>query len=70
MNKVHRSELLVVGNVTITAVERVERYVMSGNEGCFVFFSKRPVGVTLESPDGSCDFDWEDCNPEAGLGLD
>ena len=70
MNKVHRSEPLVVGNVTITAVERVERYVTSGNEGSLVFFSKRPVEVTVESPDGSCDFDWEDWNSEAGLGLD
>ena len=69
MYKVHRSGLLVITNVTITAVGRVGRYVLSGNEGSFVF-SKRPVGVTVESPNGSYDFAWEDCNPEAGLGLD
>lgn len=70
MSKVHSSEPLLVGNVTITAMERVDRYVTSGNEGSFVFFSKRPVGVTVESPDGSWDFDFEDWNSEAEPGVD
>ncbi len=70
MNKVHSGEPLVVGAVTITPIERVERYRTSGNGGFFVYFSKKPVRVTVESPDGSWDFDLEDWNSEAEPGLD
>ncbi len=48
MNKVHVGEPLVAGEVTITPMERVERYRTSGKRGFFVYFSKKPVRVTVD----------------------
>lgn len=70
MNKIHSGEPLVVGEVTITPMERVERYRKSGKRGLFVYFSKLPVRVTVDSPQGSWDFELEDWNPGAGPGTD
>lgn len=64
MNKVYSGEPLVVGEVTITPVERVERHRTSGKRGFSVYFSKKPVRVTLSSPEGSWDFDLEEWNSE------
>ena len=69
MNKIHSGEPLVVGEVTITPIERVERYRTSGKTGFFVYFSKKPVRVTVDSPEGSLDFDLEDWNSEAELNM-
>ena len=60
MNKVHNGQPLVVGEVTITTVERVERNSTSGKRGFFSYFSKQPVRVTVDSPEGSWDFYLED----------
>ena len=65
MNKVQSGVPLVVGEVTITPVERVERRHTIDERGLFVSFSKKPVGVTVDSPVGSWVFDLEDWNPEA-----
>ena len=70
MNKVHVGEHLVVGEVTITAMERVERYRTSGKKGFVFYFSKKPVRVTVDSPEGSWDFDLEDWNSEAAVVVD
>ena len=70
MNKVHSGKPLVVGEVTITPMERVERYRRSGKRGFFVYFSKKPVRVTVDSPEGNWDFDLEDWNSDAEHGMD
>ncbi len=70
MNKIHSGEPLVVGEVTVTPVEGVERYRTSGKRGFFVYFSKKPVRVTVDSPEGSWDFDLEDWNSEAAVVVD
>ena len=70
MNKVHSGEPRVVGEVTITPMERAGRYRNSSKRGFFVYFSKRPVRVTVDSPEGSWDFDLEDWNSEAEPGMD
>ncbi len=70
MNKVHVGEPLVAGEVTITPMERVEKCRTSGKRGFFVHFSKKPVRVTVDSPEGSWDFDLEDWNSEAEPGMD
>ena len=59
MSKVQSGEPLVVGEVTIKPMERVERYRTSGKRGFFVYFSKKPVSVTVDSPEGSWDLDLE-----------
>ena len=64
MNTVHSDEPLVIGEVTITPIERIEWHRTSGKRGCFVYFSKKPVRVTVDSPEGSWDFDLGDWNPE------
>jgi hypothetical protein len=70
MKKVQSGEPLVVGEVTITPMERVERHLTSDKRGFFVYCSKKPVRVTVDSPQGSWDFDLEDWDSEAELGLD
>jgi len=70
MNKVHSGEPLVVGEVTITAIERVERYPTGGKSGFFIYFSKKAVRVTVDSPEGSWDFELEGWNSEAEPGMD
>jgi len=70
MNKVRRGAPLVVGEVTITPMERVEGYRMTGKSGFFVYFSKKPVRVTVDSPAGKWVFDLEDWNSEAEPEMD
>ena len=70
MNKVHTGKHLVVGEVTITPMERVERYRKSGKKGFFVHFSKKPVRVTVDSPEGSWVFNLEDWDSAAEPGVD
>ena len=70
MNEVHSGEPRVVGEVTITPTERVESYRTSGKRGIFVYCSKKPVRVTVDSPEGSWEFDLEDWNSEAEPGMD
>ena len=70
MKEVHSGEPLVIGEVTITPVERVESYRTSGNRGFIAYFSKKPVRVTVDSPEGSWEFDLEDWNPGAEPGID
>ena len=70
MKKVHSGEPLVVGEVSITPLERVEEYRTSGKRGFFVYVSKKPVRVTVDSPEGSWDFDLEDWNSKAEPGID
>ena len=70
MNKVHSGEPRVVGEVTITPMERVEGYRTSGKTGLFVYLSKKPVRVTVDSPEGSWEFDLEGWNSEAEPGVD
>ena len=70
MNNVHSVEPIVVGELTITPRERVERYSTSGKRGFFVYFSKKPVRVTVDSSEGTWDFYLEDWNSEAELGMD
>lgn len=70
MNKVCSGEPRVVGEVTTTPMERVERYRVSNGKGFFAYFSKRPVGVTVDSPQGSWDLDLEDWNSKAEPAMD
>ena len=70
MNKVDSGEPLVVGEVTITPVDRVERYRTSSKTGFFLYLSKKPIRVTVDSPEGSWDFDLEDWNSGAEPGMD
>ncbi len=70
MNEVRSGEPVAVGEVTITLLERVERYRVSNGKGFFIYFSKRPVRVTVHSPQGSWDFDLEDWNSKAVPGMD
>ncbi len=70
MNEDRRGEPVVVGEVTITPLERVERYSESNGKGFFFYYSKRPVGVTVDSPAGSWDLDLEDWNSKAEPGMD
>jgi len=49
---------------------RVERYRTSSKKGFFVYFSKKTIRVTVDSPEGSWDFDLEDWNSEAEPGMD
>lgn len=70
MNNVHSGEPIVVGELTITPMERVERYRTSGKRGFFVYFSKKPVRVTVDSPEGSWVFNLEDWDSAAGPGVD
>lgn len=65
MNKVYSGEPLLVGELTITPMERVETHRTSGKGAFFVYFSKKPVRVTVDSPEGSWDFDLEEWNSEA-----
>ena len=69
MSKIRSGEPLAIGEVTITPMERVERCRTSGNRGFFVYFSKKAVSVTVDSPEGSWDFDLEDWNSEAAVGV-
>ena len=70
MKKVHSGEPLVVGEVAINPMVRVERYPTSSKRGFFVYFSKKTIRVTVDSPEGSWDFDLEDWNSEAEPGMD
>lgn len=53
MNDVRSGEPVVVGEVTITPIERVNRYRVSNEKGFFVYLSKRPAGITVNSSQGS-----------------
>ena len=70
MTDVGSGEPFVVGDVTITPLERVERYRESNKKGFFFYYSKRPAGITVNSPQGSWDFDLEDWNSKAEPGMD
>ena len=70
MNEVRSGEPVVVGEVTITPLERVEWYRASNGKGFFVYLSKRPVRVTVDSSDGSWIFELEDWNSKAEPGMD
>ena len=59
MNDVRNGEPVVVGEVTITPMERVNRYRVRNEKGFFVYLSKRPAGITVNSSQGSWDFDLE-----------
>ena len=60
MKDVRSGEPVVVGEVTITPVERVEKYRTIGKRAFFAYFFKVPVRVTVDSSEGSWDFDLED----------
>ena len=60
MKDVRSGEPVVVGEVTITPLERVERYRVSIEKGFFVYLSKRPSGITVVSSEGSWDFDLDE----------
>ncbi len=70
MNEVRSGKPVVVGEVTITPLERVERYRVSDGRGFFIYFSKRPVGITVNSPQGSWDFEIEDWNSKVEPAMD
>jgi hypothetical protein len=57
MKNVRRGEPVVVGEITITPLERVERYRVNNEKGFFVYLSKRTAGITVDSSKGSWDFD-------------
>ena len=59
-----------MGEVTVTPLERVDRYLTSGKGGFFFHFFKKPVRVTVDSPEGSRVFDLKDWNSEAEPGMD
>ena len=57
MKDVRSGKPVVVGDVTITPLEQVERYRVINEKGFFIYLSKRPTGITVNSPAGSWDFD-------------
>ena len=59
MNDVRSGEPVVVGGVTITPLERVEWYRTSSKRGFFAYLSKKPVKVSVDSPEGRWDFELE-----------
>ena len=69
MKEVLSGEPVVVGEVTITPLERVERYRVSNQKGFFIYLSKRPAGVTVTSSQGSWDFDLEEGNSQPDSGC-
>ena len=66
MKDVRSGEPVVVGEVTITPLERVERYRVNNEKGFFVYLSKRPTGITVDSSEGSWDFDLSMLNVHFG----
>ena len=59
MKDVRTGEPVVIGEVTITPMERIERYRVSNEKGTFVYVSKTPAAITVASSQGSWDFDLE-----------
>ena len=70
MNEVRSGEPLVIGEVIIVPLERVERYGVNNEKGFFVYLSKRPVRVTVDSSEGSWNFELEDWKSKAESGRD
>ena len=57
MKDIRRGKPVVVGEVTITPLEQVARYRLINEKGFFIYLSKRPARITVDSPEGSWDFD-------------
>ena len=52
MKEVRPGQPIVVGEMTITPLERVESYHDSGRKGFWVYVYKEPVGIVIDSPKG------------------
>ena len=59
MKDIRSGEPVVVGELTIAPRERVELHRVSNEKGWFVYLSKSPAGITVDSSGETWDFDLE-----------
>ena len=52
MKEVRPGQPIVIGEMTITPLERVESYHGGGRKGFWIYGYKEPVGIVIDSPKG------------------
>ena len=65
MEEVRSGQPIVIGDLTITPIERVQVHSGTGGMGFWVYSCKEPVGIVVDSPDGQRSIDLIGQDPSA-----